>query len=164
MPINANHAYYHCFLSLSPQMLYSICVKKDFEFIDHTADIGITAYGADMKQVFANAARGLFSIITNLDNVASTKKLDIQVTAPDREALLINWLNELIYFFETKEIIFNRFEITTITDTELKAKAYGEKINLAKHELKTQVKAATYHMLNIEQNEDGYQARVIFDV
>jgi SHS2 domain-containing protein len=139
-------------------------VKKDFEFIDHTADIGIKAYGADMKQIFDNAARGLFSIITNLDNVASTKKLDIQVTAPDREALLINWLNELIYFFETKEIIFNRFEITTITDTELKAKACGEKINLAKHELKTQVKAATYHMLNIEQNEDGYRAQVIFDV
>ena len=139
-------------------------MKKDFEFIDHTADIGILAYGADMKQVFANAARGLFSIIANLDNVASTKKLDIRVTAPDREALLINWLNELIYLFEVKEMLFNRFDITTITDTNLKATGYGEKINLAKHELKTQVKAATYHMLKIEQNEDGYRAQVIFDV
>jgi SHS2 domain-containing protein len=145
-------------------MLYSICVKKDFEFIDHTADIGITAYGADMKQVFANAARGLFSIITNLDNVASTKKLDIQVTAPDREALLLQWLNELIYLFETRKMLFSRFEITVIADTELKAKAFGEKINLKKHELKTQVKAATYHMLKIEQNEDGWKAQVIFDV
>jgi SHS2 domain-containing protein len=139
-------------------------VKKDFEFIDHTADIGILAYGADMKQVFANAARGLFSIITNLDNVTSTKKLDIRVTVPDREALLINWLNELIYLFEVKEMLFNSFEITAITDTELRARAYGEKIKLAKHELKTQVKAATYHMLKIEQNEDGYRAQVIFDV
>ena len=164
MPINANHAYYHCFLSLSPQMLYSICVKKDFEFIDHTADIGITAYGADMKQIFANAARGLFSIITNLDNVASTKKLDIQVIAPDREALLLQWLNELIYLFETRKMLFSRFEITVITDTELKAKAFGEKINLKKHELKTQVKATTYHMLKIEQNELGWTAQVIFDV
>ena len=164
MPINANHAYYHCFLSLSPQMLYSICVKKDFEFIDHTADIGITAYGADMKQIFANAARGLFSIITNLDNVASTKKLDIQVIAPDREALLLQWLNELIYLFETRKMLFSRFEITVITDTEVKAKAFGEKINLKKHELKTQVKATTYHMLKIEQNELGWTAQVIFDV
>jgi SHS2 domain-containing protein len=139
-------------------------VKKDFEFIDHTADIGILAYGADMKQVFANAARGLFSIITNLDNVTSTKKLDIRVTAPDSEALLINWLNELIYLFEVKEMLFNSFEITAITDTELRARAYGEKIKLAKHELKTQVKAATYHMLKIEQNKDGYRAQVFFDL
>jgi SHS2 domain-containing protein len=139
-------------------------VKKDFEFIDHTADIGITAYGADMKQIFANAARGLFSIITNLDNVASTKKLDIQVIAPDREALLLQWLNELIYLFETRKMLFSRFEITVITDTELKAKAFGEKINLKKHELKTQVKATTYHMLKIEHNELGWTAQVIFDV
>lgn len=145
-------------------MLYSICVKKDFEFIDHTADIGILAYGADMKQVFANAARGLFSLITELDSITATEKRDINVTGLDREALLVNWLNELIYLFEAKEILFNRFEITTIADTALSAKAFGEKINLAKHELKTQVKAATYHMLKIEQNEDGYRAQVIFDV
>ena len=139
-------------------------MKKDFELIDHTADIGVTAYGADMKQVFANAARGLFSLITELDLVSEKKNLDVRVTAPDREALLVNWLNELIYLFEAKEIIFNRFEITNITDTKLKAMAYGEKINLAKHELKTQVKAATYHLLKIEQTEDGFQARVIFDM
>ena len=139
-------------------------MKKDFEFIDHTADIGITAYGADMKQVFANAARGLFSIITELDSVAVTEKRDIQITAPDHEALLVNWLDELIYLFEAKGMLFNKFEITAITETGLKANAFGEKINLAKHELKTQVKAATYHMLKIEQNEDGYRAQVIFDV
>jgi SHS2 domain-containing protein len=143
---------------------YNLSVHKDFEFIDHTADIGILAYGADMKQVFAHTARGLFSIITELDNVTATEKYDIQVTAPDREALLINWLNELIYLFETREMLFSRFEITAITDTELKAKAFGEKINLTKHELKTQVKATTYHMLKIEQNNDGYRAQVIFDV
>jgi SHS2 domain-containing protein len=139
-------------------------VNRDFEFIDHTADIGILAYGADMKQVFANAARGLFSLITDLDSITATEKRDVTVTAPDLETLLVNWLNELIYLFEAKEILFNRFEITTITDTALRAKAYGEKINLAKHELKTQVKAATYHMLKIEQNEDGWKAQVIFDV
>ena len=139
-------------------------MKKDFEFIDHTADIGILAYGADMKQVFANAARGLFSIITNLDSVAVKESRNIQVTAPDPEALLVQWLNELIYLFEAREILFNRFEITSITDTELSAKAFGEKINLAKHELKTQVKAATYHMLKIEQYEVGFRAQVIFDV
>ena len=139
-------------------------MKKEFEFIDHTADIGVTAYGADMQRVFANAARGLFSLITELDAVAVTESRQIRVTAPDREALLVKWLNELIYLFEAKEMLFNRFDIVTITDTQLHAIGYGEKINLAKHKLKTQVKAATYHMLKIEQNKDGWQAQVIFDV
>ena len=139
-------------------------MKKDFEFIDHTADIGILAYGLDIKQVFANAARGLFSIITELDGITATEKRDVKITAPDREALLINWLNELIYLFEVKEMLFIKFEITAVSNTELRAKVFGEKINLAKHELKTQVKAATYHMLKIEQNKDGWKAQVIFDV
>jgi SHS2 domain-containing protein len=139
-------------------------VNKDFEFIEHTADIGLVAYGADMKQVFANAARGLFSLITELDRVSEKKKHDVQITAPDREALLVNWLNELIYLFEAKGIQFSRFEITDLTDTQLRATVYGEKINLKKHRLKTQVKAATYHMLKIEQNEGGWKGQVIFDM
>jgi SHS2 domain-containing protein len=139
-------------------------VKKDFEVIAHTADIGIMAYGADLKQAFANTARGLFSLITELDTVAVKEHCNVQVTAPDREALLVNWLNELIYLFEAKEMLFNRFDITRLIDTELTATGYGEKIDLAKHTLKIQVKATTYHMLKIEQNEEGWKARVIFDV
>jgi SHS2 domain-containing protein len=139
-------------------------VEKDFDVIEHTADIGIAAYGADLKQVFANAARGLFSLITELDAISEKNIYHIQVTAPDREALLLQWLNELIYRFEVKEMLFHRFTINTLTDTELKATGCGEKIDLAKHELKIQVKAATFHMLKIEQNNDGWEAQVIFDV
>ena len=139
-------------------------MEKDFDVIEHTADIGIAAYGADLKQVFANAARGLFSLITELDAISEKNIYHIQVTAPDREALLLQWLNELIYRFEVKEMLFHRFTINTLTNTELKATGYGEKIDLAKHELKIQVKAATFHMLKIEQNNDGWEAQVIFDV
>ena len=139
-------------------------MEKDFDVIEHTADIGIAAYGADLKQVFANAARGLFSLITELDAISEKNIYHIQVTAPDREALLLQWLNELIYRFEVKEMLFHRFTINTLTNTELKATGYGEKIDLAKHELKIQVKAATFHMLKIKQNNDGWEAQVIFDV
>jgi SHS2 domain-containing protein len=139
-------------------------VEKDFEVIAHTADIGIIAYGADLKQAFVNAARGLFSLITELDTVAVKEQRDIQVTAPDREALLVNWLNELIYLFEAKEMLFNRFDITSLTDTELRATGYGEKIDLARNTLKIQVKATTYHMLKIEHTEKGWKSQVIFDV
>jgi SHS2 domain-containing protein len=139
-------------------------VESDFEFISHTADIGIIAHGTDLKQVFANAARGLFSIITNLDAIAEKEQQNIEITAPDREALLVNWLNELIYLFEAKEMLFNRFDITSLTETQLRATGHGEKIDLTKHELKTQVKAATYHMLKIEKSGSDLQAQVIFDI
>ncbi len=77
-------------------------MEKEFEILEHTADVGIVAYGSDMKQAFANAAKGLFSIITELDDVEETGHRDIALTAPDRESLLVAWLNELIYLFDTE--------------------------------------------------------------
>lgn len=136
---------------------------KEFELIDHTADVGIIAHGASVNQAFANAARGLFSIITNLDDIEEALHRDIEVTAPDQESLLVAWLNELIYLFDTENIIFNRFDITRLTNTQLKARIYGEKVDSSRHELKTGVKAATYHMLKVKKN-NGYQAQVLFDI
>ena len=138
-------------------------MQKDFEIVDHTADVGIIAYGADIKQAFANAAKGLFSLITELDNVQEVLYRDIEITATDKESLLVEWLNELIYQFDTENIIFKRFDITELDNTRLRAKNYGEKVDSARHELKTGVKAATYHMLKIDKG-DGYKVQVIFDI
>jgi SHS2 domain-containing protein len=138
-------------------------MEKDFEIIDHTADVGIAAYGADMSQAFANAARALFSLITELDDVAEVLHRDVELTAPDQESLLVEWLNELIYLFDTENIIFKRFDITQLNHTQLKARSYGEKVDKSKHKLKTGVKAATYHMLKVDK-DDGCQVQVLFDI
>lgn len=138
-------------------------MEKDFEILNHTADVGIIAYGADLNQTFAHAARGLFSLITDLHKVDEVAHRNVALTAPDIESLLVDWLNELIYLFDVEHILFKRFEISQISPTRLKAKVYGEKVNTAKHELKIGVKAATSHMVKIEKG-DGYRARVIFDI
>ena len=138
-------------------------MEKEFDLIDHTADVGIIAHGASINQAFANAARGLFSIITDLDDIEEVLHRDIKVTATDRESLLVEWLNELIYLFDTENIIFNRFDITRLNNTRLEARIYGEKVDTSRHKLKTGVKAATYHMLKVEKN-NGYQAQVLFDI
>ena len=75
-------------------------MEKDFEILDHTADVGIIAYGADMNQAFANAARAMFSVVTELDDVEEAMYRDIELTATDEESLLVEWLNELIDLFE----------------------------------------------------------------
>ncbi len=138
-------------------------MEKDFEIVDHTADVGIIAYGADIKQAFANAARALFSLITELDDVAEALHQDIELTAPDKESLLVEWLNELIYLFDVENILFKRFDITRLNSTQLKARIYGEKVNSSRHKLKTGVKAATYHMLKVDKG-DGCRVQVLFDI
>ena len=138
-------------------------MENDFEIVSHTADVGIIAYGADVKQAFANAAKGLFSLITELDDIREVLYRDIEVTATDKESLLVEWLNELIYLFDTEYIIFKRFDITELDNTRLKARSYGEKVDNSRHELRTGVKAATYHLLKVDK-DDGYKVQVILDI
>ncbi len=138
-------------------------MEKEFEIVNHTADVGIIAYGADMNEAFANAAKALFSLITELDDVEEVMHRDIELTAPDQESLLVGWLNELIYLFDAENIIFKRFDITQLSQTYLKARSYGHKVDSSKHKLKMGVKAATYHMLKIDKNNGG-KVQVLFDI
>ena len=138
-------------------------MEKDFEFIDHTADVGIVAYGGSISQAFANAARALFSLITELDLVEEVLYRDIELTAPDEEGLLVEWLNELIYLFDTEYIVFKRFDVSVLNNSQLRARSYGEKVDSSRHQLKTGVKAATYHMLVVSKG-NGYRVQVIFDI
>ena len=135
---------------------------KRFDIIEHTADVGIVAYGARLEEAFANAAYGMFTFIADLEKVGETICREIEVQAEDEESLLVSWLNELLYQFEVNRIIFRRFDILDLSQTTLKANGYGEKIDTKRHHLKSGVKAATYHMLEIEKG-DGYKVQIIFD-
>ena len=138
-------------------------MEREFEIIDHTADVGIIAYGTSLNQAFANAARALFSLITELDTVEEVVYRDIELVAPNQESLLVEWLNEFIYLFDTENILFKRFDITKLNNNQLKARGYGEKVDSSKHKLKTGVKAATYHMLKVEKT-NGCRVQVLFDI
>ena len=138
-------------------------MDKDFEFINHTADVGVIAYGADISQAFANAARAMFSLITELDDIQEALHRDIKVAASDEESLLVEWLNELIYLFDAENIIFKRFDIIQLNATQLRARGYGEKVDPARHKLKTGIKATTYHLLKVNR-DDGCRVQVIFDI
>jgi SHS2 domain-containing protein len=139
-------------------------MNNGFEVIDHTADVGIIAYGADIKELFSNAALALFSLITELESIESKFHLDLEVSSEDIDSLLIEWLNELIYLFDVKYILFNRFDIRSLTNNRLKATCYGEHLNIVRHTIKVGVKAATYHMLTIDKSDDGFKTQVILDI
>lgn len=137
---------------------------KRFEVIEHTADVGIAGYGVDLREAFANAAYGLFSLIADIDSVSEDVRRDVEVTADNREELLVAWLNELIYLFEVEGVLFSRFDIAELGQTKLKAACRGEKIDHRRHRIKTGVKAATYHMLRVEQGGDGCRVQVLLDI
>jgi len=136
---------------------------KRFEIIEHTADIGIAAYGNDLKKAFANAAYALFSLMVDLKDVDDTLCREVKVTAESQEDLLVAWLNELLYLFEVENILFRRFRIGELTETRLKSRCYGELIDPARHKIKMGVKATTYHMLKIERR-NGFRVQVLFDI
>lgn len=136
---------------------------KPFEVIEHTADVGLKIYGKDLGDLFVNAAKGLFSLITDLDKVSISAAIEVNLTANNREELLVAWLSELIFQFSARSFISKKLEIKDITNNEITVKVFGEKIDLSKHEILSEIKAATYHELEIKEIEDGLQARVIFD-
>jgi SHS2 domain-containing protein len=137
----------------------------NFEIIDTTADIGIRAFGSGWREVFVNAALGMFSLITDPGSVRPELIRDVSVAAPDRESLLAAWLNELIFLFDTEMLLFGRFEIVRLRTSLIEARCFGEKVDRSRHELKRGIKSATYHKLKMEKTNDGvYQAEVIFDI
>lgn len=110
-----------------------------FRILDHTADIGIKAYGETLEKLFSNTALGMFSIITDLDKVKSSRNFYIQIKGEDEENLLIKWLNELLYLFDTEYCLFNRFDIkiNEISDyNSYKEKSYELKNNKECKEIK----------------------------
>lgn len=139
-------------------------MKRGFEIIDHTADVGVIAYGADVKELFSNAALALFSLITEPESIEEKLQQGLEINSEDRDSLLVEWLNELIYFFDAEHILFSRFEIENLTHKQLKATCYGEKIDPSKHKIKAGIKAATYHMLEVDKDSSGYKAQIIFDI
>ncbi len=100
---------------------------KRFEVIDHTADIGIAAYGADLKEAFANAAYALFSLMIDLEGVGDASCYDVEVTAEDRAELLVAWLNELIYLLDVENISLRGLKSANSTRPGLGQAATGRR-------------------------------------
>jgi SHS2 domain-containing protein len=136
----------------------------DYELIEHTADIGVRSFGKTEAEAFEHAAEGMFSLISDLNGVRDDQEFPVEVEAEDRETLLVEWLNELLYIFESRCVLLKRFEVVDLSETHLRGRAWGETIDRSRHELRDDIKAATYHMLRVKQKPEGWETDVIFDV
>lgn len=135
-----------------------------FEPIDHTADVGYRLFAPTLPDLFVVAGKALFDAITELDSVQSKLARTVRVEADDVEALLVAWLAEMNYYCITAFEVFHEFEIRSCSAHHLEAVAYGEKIDPDRHEIKTEIKAVTYHGLFVRESTDHWEAQIIFDV
>ncbi len=135
---------------------------RKFKYIGHTADIGLEAYGRNLAEAYANAACGLFSIITDLRKVRCKESRTLIIRETGFESLLFEWLNSLIYIFEVEKMLIRKNAVFELDDQHLCAVCEGEKIDRNRHLLKTGVKAATYHLLTVDRL--NHRVKVILDV
>ena len=140
-------------------------VRTMYETFEHTADLGLRVRSRDLDTLFADAARGLYSMIApDVNSIRPTSQVTFELGAESLELLLFDWLSELLYTYETRHLLFSEFDVT-VTDCRLTATARGEPIDPARHELDHEVKAITYHGLKLERQPDGqWLAEVIVDI
>jgi len=134
-------------------------MSKGFEEIEHTADLAIRACGRDMRELFANAAQGMFALMAE-PSEEPVHEREVSLEALDYESLLVDWLNELIYLHEVEGETYRQFAIETLSSTDLKAHVTG---GPTKNKTKA-IKAATFHDLAIEETANGLVATIVFDV
>ena len=138
---------------------------KTYEYIDHTADLGIRVRGKTLHELFINAAHALFETVAVLDTISPIEQTQIDVEAESVADLMVAWLDELIFRHEVDEVFFKYVEIAELSETRLSAYAYGEPADFAKHVVFTEIKSVTYHQLSVKQSTDGeWTANVIFDL
>lgn len=135
-----------------------------FQQIPHPSDIGLEAFGKNLEQAFEQAAAGLFSLMTGAGQIKIKETKKIKVTGADEKELLVNWLNELIFLFETQHWIPGRFFVKITAPFSLTAEIGGEKIDSRRHKFVLEIKAATYNKLAIKKEKDCTWVRVVFDV
>ncbi|MFQ5838258.1 MAG: archease [Thermoplasmata archaeon] len=132
-----------------------------YEFLEHTADVGLRAHGRTLEEIFENAAVGMFDLMTDVSRVRAKGEVEIHVQSQDIESLLVDWLTELLYVHETENVFLSEFKVA-IEDLSLTAAAKGEPLDPSRHPMELLVKAVTYHMIEVNPKE-GY-ATVIFDI
>ena len=135
--------------------------KKRYEQIPHTADLAARIYASTLPELFTNTAYAMFDLMTDLETARSSSPVRVMVDAPDIESLLVAWLNELLYLSFDRGLIFHDFNVVDLTEESLTAEASGSEPG---SRLKHEIKAATYHDIDIKKTEEGYEVVIIFDV
>jgi len=140
-----------------------------FKFLEHTADVQIESWGPTLEEAFSQTALSLMATITpNINIISPTIQKIMEIEAEDKESLLFDFLSEFLYIFDVEDLVFSEISVETITKKQekyyLKAILKGEVFNKNIHEIGTEVKAITYSFMEINENKENVNIKVVFDI
>lgn len=139
-------------------------MTEAFEILEHAADIGFRAFGRSLPELFENAALAVESIAMDITAVEPRFEYPLSADGEDRESLLINWLNDIVYHIDGRRVAMSRFEISGLTAASVRGKGWGEPRDRDRHPVRIVVKAATYHQLEIREEHGRWAADVFLDI
>ena len=139
-------------------------MQSGFTILDHPSDLGIEARGSTLAEAFVRAAEGLMSVILDLSTVRSTEIRPIEIEAPDPSQLLVRWLTEILYLYDGLEFIAKNIALEEFSSTSLRAVVRGERLDPSRHRTHLDVKAITYHQLEVSGGPEGGLVRVFLDI
>ena len=135
-----------------------------FEYLEHTADLGVVGRGDTLAEALSYLAKGMFTVLADLDSVEPRQAIQVSVTSGDLEALAVDWLNELLFMFEGEGFLPKEFHVTVAEGgTSLEARCVGEPADPERHRIRPAVKAATYHRLQVSHDGE-WRIQVILDM
>lgn len=140
-----------------------------FRYLDHTADVQVECWGSSREEAFSQCALSLMTVITpDLTKITPVTEKEVWLKAEDKEALLFDFLSELLYIFDVEELVFNDIWVVYINQTqlgfEMKAIMKGEKFDKTKHETGTEVKAITYSFMELDESLEKTEIKIVFDI
>ncbi len=142
--------------------------QKQYEYLEHTADVKFLAYGKTLEEVFENSALAMFNVMIDTRKISGELVKDVFLKSPDLESLIVDWLSEHLYLFEIDEIVFSKFHVVRIRkencEYSITSTASGEKFYPKSHPFETEIKAVTYNQLKVEKIEDGWKVQVVLDI
>jgi SHS2 domain-containing protein len=137
--------------------------RPSYREIEHTADLGVELNAPDLRSAFEGAAAAMFDVVSDLDRVGETWHGRVRVEGLDLGNLMVRWLSELLFVSESEGVLLSHFTVERLDGLVLEAAVAGEKLDRARHAVRVEIKAPTYHGLRIEESDNGWFVRVIFD-
>lgn len=138
---------------------------REYEIVDHTADVGVRAWGRTPEELYVHMAEGMFSLIVGPEEVRERKTVRVEARGQGEEGLLVAWLRELLFLFDTQHFVAKAFRIDRLEPGRVEAQVSGEKLDLSRHSPGREVKAVTYCDLAVTHQPDGtWVSQVIFDI
>ena len=135
-----------------------------YRIIDHTADFGLQIFASDLKTLFADAAHAMIDQITDINRLKGSNEYHVHVTGSDRPDLMVNWLREVLYLWTGEEKLVKKARILSLSEYELSAKVMYDTYEPDHHIIKNEIKAVTYHQIQVKSVPDGWETQIIFDI